>query len=223
MTLSFYIRLVCSAQQLWYHLNSKRKSTLTPSRSRQSLMYSTNKPLTRSYSLSFIRLNQSFQSYAPNPALSLFSHQLTDRLETSDIGERDTSSRAARLDHASLWCVLILLYRLCLICVNAGESYVLSIPNLGSFTSQLHKGRDNLIKTIQRKRYKYMREPRTFLAPLLLCLCCREALQSELEAKKLKKTKLPLEYHLLDLLGLQQISRVHTTSGPLIRVKAVSK
>ncbi|EGD75719.1 hypothetical protein PTSG_07836 [Salpingoeca rosetta] len=78
--------------------------------------------------------------------------------------------------------------------------FSLGLPNLGTFAKELLEGRKQLLATIRRKKYK-------------------EALRVDLEKVALKETRLPVQYHVLDVMGCSHIRVSQTTRGPMLRVQ----
>ena len=86
--------------------------------------------------------------------------------------------------------------------VQSGEDqlYKLSLPNAGPFVRELLVGRKQLLTCVRRKKFK-------------------EALKRDLQKQKLSSTRLPVTYHVLDVLGLSGVTVAATTRGPLVRLK----
>jgi serine/threonine-protein kinase 19 len=89
--------------------------------------------------------------------------------------------------------------------VNAGvltirdtDSFWFSVPNFGVFYGNLVKGRTEILKLLNKTKFKEM-----FL--------------SELEKKKLRLSALPIPFLLKDMIGLGILERVTTTTGNLIK------
>eukprot|EP00730_Choanoeca_flexa_P020136 TRINITY_DN9841_c0_g1_i2.p2 TRINITY_DN9841_c0_g1~~TRINITY_DN9841_c0_g1_i2.p2 ORF type:complete len:243 (+),score=36.08 TRINITY_DN9841_c0_g1_i2:1476-2204(+) len=88
---------------------------------------------------------------------------------------------------------------------NINESTsTLSLPGLGVFTRDMSNGREALLKSLKRKKFK-------------------EVLESELMKKKLKAMRLSVEYHISDLAGLDAVDVIETSSGRLLRLKPEQK
>eukprot|EP01147_Barroeca_monosierra_P007478 gene7478-554_t len=96
---------------------------------------------------------------------------------------------------------IIQLVRAGILNIKRGEHKLLalSIPSMGLFVRDLMAGREQLLKVIRRKKYK-------------------ECLQSELQHQKMKSSRLPISYHILDAMGLPQIQVKPTTQGNLLRL-----
>jgi len=80
------------------------------------------------------------------------------------------------------------------------ETYWFSIPNAGAFIKNCIKGRQELLKLLERQKWK-------------------EMLEKDLERRKLKMTSLPVDFIIKDLIGLNFIESVNTSAGRLIRLK----
>ncbi|XP_072021535.1 inactive serine/threonine-protein kinase 19-like [Amphiura filiformis] len=79
-------------------------------------------------------------------------------------------------------------------------SWWLAVPGAGLFIKNLVKGRESLVRTIRKSKYK-------------------EMLQSELEARKLQAVKkLSMQYHMHDIIGAELVTKIQTTSGTLLRL-----
>eukprot|EP00045_Choanoeca_perplexa_P017364 m.250963 g.250963 ORF g.250963 m.250963 type:complete len:242 (+) comp17516_c1_seq68:2459-3184(+) len=84
------------------------------------------------------------------------------------------------------------------------HTMALAVPSLGCFTRDMTQGRDTLLKSMKRKKFK-------------------EVLESELRTKKLKGMRLSVAYHVSDLAGLDCISVMQTSSGRMLRLKTEVK
>jgi len=74
------------------------------------------------------------------------------------------------------------------------------IPNSGSFIASLVKGRKEIVSILKRQKFK-------------------ELLLTDLQKKKLRYSSLSIEFLIKDMIGLNIIARVSTTSGYLIQLK----
>ena len=68
------------------------------------------------------------------------------------------------------------------------RSWWFGIPKLSPYTKSLTKGRASVQQSVSRSKFK-------------------ELLESELKARKLRVSKLPVEYHIHDLIGSDQLVR----------------
>lgn len=82
---------------------------------------------------------------------------------------------------------------------NAG-SWWLSIPNIGQFLKVLRKGRQAIVQTIKRSKYKEMRQDTLLLK------------------KTLPSVKFSLEYQLHDVIGADLVTCIDSTTGVLLRL-----
>ena len=82
---------------------------------------------------------------------------------------------------------------------NAG-TWWLSIPNLGQFLKVLRKGRQAMIQTIKRTKYKEINRENLLLK------------------KSLPSVKFALEYQLHDLIGADLVKCIKSTTGILLRL-----
>ena len=82
---------------------------------------------------------------------------------------------------------------------NAG-TWWLSIPNVGFFMKLLRKGRQTIIQTINRTKYKEI---------------SRDTL---LTKKSLPSMRLNIEYQIHDLIGADLVKCIHSTTGVLLRL-----
>jgi len=81
---------------------------------------------------------------------------------------------------------------------RAGE-YLFSIPRASGLIVALHDARKEIKRIIQKRMYK-------------------EILLKELEKKRLKKSKMDIEYHIRDMHGLSLLEFVQTSVGVLVRI-----
>ncbi|CAI7787927.1 unnamed protein product [Closterium sp. NIES-53] len=79
------------------------------------------------------------------------------------------------------------------------DSYWFSLPNIGSFTQHLTKGRSEVIGLLQRSRFG-------------------EMLKSKLEVRKKHKAAIPDSFILRDLMGQGRITKVDSTVGEVLRL-----
>ena len=84
---------------------------------------------------------------------------------------------------------------------NAG-TWWLSIPNVGVFMKLLRKGRQTVIQTIKRTKYK-------------------EINRDALTKKALPSLKLNIEYQVHDLVGADLVKCIHSTTGVLLRLSDI--
>ena len=82
---------------------------------------------------------------------------------------------------------------------NAG-TWWLSIPNIGAFMKLLRKGRQAVMQTIKRTKYREM------------------ARATLLTKKTIPSLKLNIEYHLHDLIGADLVKPIKSTTGILLRL-----
>eukprot|EP00053_Salpingoeca_punica_P006068 m.58293 g.58293 ORF g.58293 m.58293 type:complete len:268 (-) comp13517_c0_seq1:330-1133(-) len=116
-----------------------------------------------------------------SPAISLEKTALKKAMKCHD----EEVSRLVRLgvltrrDEGSLW---------------------LAIPNMGIFVSNLLSGRTEVVKMLQRSKFK-------------------ELLRTALMAREVKRTKLGMKYLLDDLLGSETLTCSTSASGDILRLK----
>ncbi|KAF8819907.1 hypothetical protein IE077_003816 [Cardiosporidium cionae] len=73
-----------------------------------------------------------------------------------------------------------------------------SLPQMGSLCSSIREGRKEILGKFKRNKYK-------------------EMLQIQLESKMLRRSKLSMNFHILDLIGKGFIEKETTASGPILR------
>lgn len=82
---------------------------------------------------------------------------------------------------------------------KTNKSWWLAIPGVSPFIKSLIKGRNAVQQMIKRSKFS-------------------ELLWSEVESRGVRVSRLSAEYHIHDLVGKDQLERVTTTSGPLLRL-----
>ncbi|ODM96998.1 Serine/threonine-protein kinase 19 [Orchesella cincta] len=85
--------------------------------------------------------------------------------------------------------------------VQEGGNYCVSLPAAGEFIRMYEKGKKAVGNAIKRAKFG-------------------EILQKELEQRPMKKVApLGVSYHIFDLIGSGEATKIDTTSGPLLRIK----
>jgi len=95
--------------------------------------------------------------------------------------------------------VTSLLMRLGVLIRRRASEYFFSIPRASGLLVALHNARKEIKRIIQKRMYK-------------------EILLKELERKRLKKSKIDIEYHIRDMHGLSLLEFVQTSVGVLVRI-----
>jgi len=78
-------------------------------------------------------------------------------------------------------------------------SYWLSIPNVGEFIKHLENGRKQLVLTVRKTKFKQIH-------------------RTELSERKIAKSKLPIKYLIDDIIGLDLVEKMDSTTGDVLRL-----
>lgn len=80
------------------------------------------------------------------------------------------------------------------------NTFLFGVPDVGPLVLAIRKGREELLGLVSRRKYS-------------------EIFEKEVTGRKLQRSHLDMTFHIRDLIGLGDIHRVATTSGPLLRAR----